>query len=391
MSILNQALQFQNRDTLAATIRNPFQKGIAPTGLMPQDFPNGFVITEYVNGVPLESTQIQLVGNLMPMQPFQWTGEQRLVTDYYPGNPEAVVQVLGGKEGNLVIHGRLKDKHYQDKTYYGVSYQLAMLLDEMRKRGNLLRFGMHGISASWIRYGFLEKTDFKMNKLSYIDYELTFFIISDKQPKNNFFAVDEKAAPSSLNQNLINAATTFNTTYSSVPTSMPQSIAGVINDAVSAIATQVGYVTNFIDTIVTTEQDIQASANRALGLIKNARTYISQLRRTFGALPSAYSSLSSSGSPKKQFTDSQANIAFLNEIIAAVHSIGRQLAQMQSSFEKSFTTTPTTRYRIIDGDTLQRIAIKFYGAPDNWEKIYDHNKLQSTVLVIGTVLEIPKL
>jgi nucleoid-associated protein YgaU len=60
-------------------------------------------------------------------------------------------------------------------------------------------------------------------------------------------------------------------------------------------------------------------------------------------------------------------------------------------FKAMQETTPLTRYRVVDGDSLQKISGRFYSNADHWKKIYDHNKLTSTVLVSGSVLEIPKV
>jgi nucleoid-associated protein YgaU len=72
-------------------------------------------------------------------------------------------------------------------------------------------------------------------------------------------------------------------------------------------------------------------------------------------------------------------------------SLSVLLARLQKQFEAIARTTPLARHRVKDGETLQRISIKFYNTADNWKKIYDHNKLTSTQLTVGTVLEIPRV
>lgn len=376
-------------DPIAATIKNPFSTTVNNNGARPADFPDGFEITEYVEGQ--SSSYLQLVGNFMPMQPFPWQTEQRIAKEYYPGNPEAVGHMLGVKQGDLTIRGRFKDKRFKDPAYYGVSYQFALALDELVKRGNLLKFGFEGPAGKWIRWGFLEKTDFKMNKLSMVDYELTFFVVSDTQPVNNYFAADEKQAPSSVNFNLINAATDFNANYSSVPTSVPSSIADKMNQLINGVAQNVNLVTNFVQTIITTAGDVAASANRALGLIKNARASISKMGRDIDNVAHTFTSLSTATAPAQRTRDTYRNFQYLHEARAATVPMSAYLAQMQAMFTALAQQIPKARYRVKDGDTLQNISMKFYGSADYWSKIYDHNRLQTTVLVNGTVLEIPKL
>jgi LysM repeat protein len=380
-------------DPIAATIKNPF--GTTPATrkaeLRQKDFAYGFTLTEYINGVSQEAKKIRLVGNMMPQQPFPWETEQRLVKDYYPGNPEPVVHVMGNKENGITIHGRFKDKHLKDDSLYGAAYETARALDAMCKRGNLVRFGMIGDRAEWLRYGFIEKVSFKMNKLSWVDYEITLFVVSERYPTNNKFSGQDKDTVLPVVSRLVNAAADFETTYSAIPTTMPQSIADIITDVVNDIAANVALVTNFVDTVVTTASDIAAAASRATGLIKNARAKISFWRRRISQISYAFTGLAAESNAVSQFGSTYKNISFIAEIIAALAGLASLLSSTNAKFRAISTTTPIGRYKVVVGDTLQNVAIRFYGASDNWKSIYDHNKLTSTALTPGVVLEIPKL
>lgn len=381
-------------DPVAALIKNPFQQKVLPTGEMPADFPLGFCIVEFVDGVA-QTPILQLVGNMMPFQPFPWGGEQKLSVEYYPGNREPSVHVMGYRDKALVIKGRFKDKRFRSPAYYGAAYQFSQLYEELIQRGNLLKFGMNGSAGSWIRYGFLEKADFEMQKLSWINYEFTFTVVSDKQPVNNYFAQREKSAPTAINANLIAAATNLQQNALLVPTSMPQSLAGLINGYISTAATSINVVTGFVDDVISTAKDLQASADRALGLIKNARTFVATTQLSLCKLGiGGFAGLSSSSvvtNPSKNFSDSYTNIQFISEIIAALADVLTTLSLLQAKFENVSQTIPIARYRVISGDSLQKIAVRYYGNAANWEDIYKHNKLQTTVITVGQALEIPKL
>jgi nucleoid-associated protein YgaU len=406
MSVFDDSASVGNStiDPIAALIKSPFTTTVDNFAARPNDFPGGFVITEYIDGVPQNgingatNTVIRLTGNLMPFQPISWGGEQRLAKEYYPGNNEPSVQVLGAKEDNIVIKGRFKDKRYKDPSYYGISKQFADACDAIRKRGNLLKFGMHGNSGELLRYGWLEKSDFKMKKLSWVDYELTFFVVSDKQPINNYFAAPEKTAPSTTNQQLLNSASLFAQSYSSVPKTMPLSISGAINNLISGIAKNINLVTNFVGAIVSTAQSIEDSANRALGLIKNCRASIHSFQVQIDNISGghAFNTLSTEGSAPSRVRSTYQNLQYIFETQAATRQIAAYLAQMQAQFQALAQTVPKARYKVISGDTLQNISIKFYGTADNWTDIYDHNQLQSTDLSAGTwtgkpLLEIPNV
>jgi nucleoid-associated protein YgaU len=67
------------------------------------------------------------------------------------------------------------------------------------------------------------------------------------------------------------------------------------------------------------------------------------------------------------------------------------LNAMEEKFKKLALTVPKAKCKVKAGDTLQKLSVSYYGTADNWEKIYTHNKLSSTALVTGAILEIPNL
>jgi nucleoid-associated protein YgaU len=370
-------------------IKNPFSSTVQNNGERPADFPDGFEIYEYINGQ--QTGYLQLNGNMMPFIPFEWDSEQKISTEYYPGNKEAVVHLMGQRQGDLVIRGRFKDKRYKDPSFYGVSYQMCLALEAIAGRGNILKFGLEGPGGKWIRWGIMQKPSFKMNKLSWIDYEIKFMVISDEQPTNYFFADPEKQAPDSINFSLIAAAADFQSSYSAVPKTMPLSIAGAINNLISGVAANMNLVTNFVQTIISTGADIAASANRALGLIANARASISSMTRQIDSVEHSFTSMSVSGPPAQRAVSTMSNIAYIQEAQQGTFQLSQYLEAMQTQFEAIALTIPIARYRVKKSDTLQNISITFYGVSDYWTNIYDHNKLQSTQLIEGAILEIPHL
>lgn len=373
-------------DPIAAKIKNPFTTRVKNTDRA-QDFPKGFYFVELVNGKERPKDAVRLAGNMLPHIPFEYGGTQRITADYYPGNSEPAVQVLGPKEGDVVIKGKFKDKRYKDEDLYGVSYEIAKLCDAIRIRGNLLRITL----GEWQRYGYLEESKFRMNKLSEIEYELKFLIVGFNKPRNCKFADNTKTVPFDINKDLISDALAFQDTYSAIPSTMPRSLADVLNGAISDVATAINLVTGFVDTVVSTAEDVQASANRAIGLIKNARANISKFKRRVGALALGFSSLSTEARAASNFKSVLTNQSHIMNSISALAGLSALLARLQSQFEAISKTTPLARYKVKRGDTLQKISIKYYNDAGSWEKIYAHNKLTTTALAEGLLLEIPRV
>jgi nucleoid-associated protein YgaU len=147
-----------------------------------------------------------------------------------------------------------------------------------------------------------------------------------------------------------------------------------------------------VDDALQDVENLNASANRAIGLIKNARATISRTGRSIGALQLSASSLGS-GISKQSFKTAAAitNANHINSILASFIDLTALLATLQARYKALSATVPQKRHLVKSGDTLQKLAILYYNSADSWKAIYDHNRLTSTDLTVGSVLEIPKV
>jgi len=386
-------------DGILSTIKNPF--GHKDPVRFPEDFVAGFVCQEFIDGVPGE--QFALKGNMLPFVPFTFGGEQKIVKDYYPGNPEPVVQPLGAREASTTIKGRLKlkevdnpsgDQVAKNGSLYAAAEAMQRQIDAFRIRGNLCRFTL----GMWVRWGYIEKTEFDMIQVSRIEYAVTLAIVGFTQPVNAKFVNYTKAVPFGVNKELLAALGAL----VPAPTTMPKDLAKLINGYTNDMATAIGAVTNFVGTTLKTVEDLEGSLNRAIGLIKNARASISVFKRRIrGIYMGGYNlGLEAGQASLGLVTDSikvaQVNAkvlrngSYLFTSVSSTNQIEQILARMQAQFSLLIKTKPRARYVTKVGDTLQKIAIKFYNDANQWKLIYDHNKMTTTVLTSGTLIEIPK-
>jgi len=370
---------------VSGLLNNPFKRKVKKSGVKP-DFPAGFIIVEFQNGKALTNERIALVGNMMPHAPFTYGGEQRIQKEYYPGHSEPSVQVFGPKESDTVIKGKFKDKRYKDSRFAGVSDEIAKQIDAIRIRGNLCHF----IMGEWSRYGFIEKTNFGIETLRSIDYEISLNIIGFNPPKDNHLAGDPEIPPLAINKGLIADAAAFEASRSSIPADMPQSIAGFLNEQISAVASSIGIVTGFVDNAIKQGEAISNSANRVVGLVRNARRTISVFHRRVGNVVTSVANLGPNLAKEFQATGATVNALFIKRSKSQAISLSARLASMEKQFAALKKSTPGNRHLVKASDTLQSIAIKYYNNAGDWNKIYEHNKLSSTELVTGSVLEIPR-
>lgn len=390
------------------------------------DFPEGFIVTELLDsGEPGEV--VKLVGRLMPFQPFEHGKKQHLVKEYYPGSKEPAVQVFGSRENETTIRGRLKAKHYPTEIS-GLDARLIPLaiqetLDDICERGTLCRFQL----GEWQRYGWIEETSWKMKTKADIDYEIQLFLIGDEPPTNCKIATPELTIPIELNNQLIGAAAAFEAYEVNKPLNFPRTLGDTVNELIGSVATAVSVVTKFVDQTISTAEGARKLAERGIGLVRYARATVSTFKRRIGSLQMY--DVASSADEATRDLDKMANAKFVLEVqngtqkapsyvsdamrtqaeskagnytvddqtttkaleTATGPSIEGLLARMEEQFKAMARTVPRARHLVREGQSLQQISMQYYGTAENWKSIYDHNKLSSTVLTAGAILEIPKL
>ena len=354
------------------------------------DFKNGFVITPYSkNGNPLSNDIVHLLADAMPHQPFIFGGQQKVVKDYYAGNSEPTVQVIGPQENDVTIKGRLKAKKLKlgpddDKeSMRRYPQYIQESIEAIRISGLLVRLNL----GDWQRFGFIQQAVFNMNTLAEIDYEVTFLIVGFNKPRDYILRdASLQAIPYNKNKELARQmAQTLNETFGKAPPSMPKSFADQMDTAISDVASAVNLVTGFVDTVLAEVDSIKGSVQRALGLVKNARTKCSEYQRRIGGL------VPNGGLDKStRINSSYSNSGFVAFSLSSINGLNALLASLVPQLKAITQTLPIGRHRIASGDTLQTISMKYYNDSSKWEDIYDHNKLLSTELIIGDILEIPR-
>ena len=360
---------------LGKSLTNPFTAH-GRRSVNPPDYVDGFVV-EQVSG---KKRKISLVGTDMPHQPFEYGGKSKRSTHWYPCNSEPTIQMLGAEEKSVTTRGRFYSKKYKDDSLYAVPKAYADMFRTMEREGEIVKITL----GEWRRWAVIAETNFKEKTKSDIEYEITFEIIGDKQPTNCYQLTDTKEEAFQDNADMLAAAQKLQTDYTNKETEIGQTFAERLNTYIDEVATSVAAVNAFISNALTQAENIEASVTRALGLIKVARRNIASMIRRVGALSYA---VSGSGSLTRQFKA----VSAASSAISDASAIMAFLAKLQMQFEAIRKTLPKARYKVQSGDTLQRISIKYYGTPNSWDKIYDHNKLTSTDLTRGTVLEIPNL
>ncbi len=358
------------------SITNPFSTRVE-TSIKGQDFPEGFLIEEILPSGAIYK-KINLLGNMMPMVPFTFGGSQRVKKDYYSGDSEPSVQVLGSEEANTVLKGKLKDKKLPFYDQAGTSTEVQQFIDAIRLRGNLCRF----VLGEWQRYGYIESTKFEMKNLGEVEYELTLSLIGFNAPKNAKFMEQRRTVPFKINEDLVSEMQDF-ALLTPIPDTVPRSIGDKLNEVTGAVAGAVSLVTDFIDTAFAAIQDVQKAVERGKGLVKHAISKFEDYKATVGAFDPF--------DTESALTGQYQNASFYQNRIVAAAGITATLLALRNQLSSMSSNIPQARHLVTESDTLQSISIKYFGVADNWKDIYDYNDLTSSDLTGITVLDIPRL
>lgn len=380
MSVLKTVNQGQSSlDRLAERIRNPFnvalqnpQKG--------QDFSGGFVMTEILSNGQ-DGRRIRLIGNQMPHIPFEGLGgSHRLVKEYYAGNDEASVQVLGPEEPDVTIKGILTDKRLQDPALYGASYNLAEAIDELRFQGALIKMQL----GEWVRYGHIKSCGFPMRTLGHLEYQITFAIIGFNKPTNRNFLDDVKESPFAVNQELLTELEAQQEAIAEKPINVKQSTYDSFKSLFTEyVAEPVASVVDFVQAIFDAQKQIEDSVDQVKGLIRSARSNLARFHRQIGANPYVDTSIS--------VEQEIATAAFTATNRSNAYNLTNLLVTYEQLIENLRSSIPLRRHLVRDQETLQRLAVLYYNDASLWNKIYEHNNLTDTNLIPGSILEIPRL
>jgi hypothetical protein len=398
MNPLNNFSVSQGVDSVSQRLLNPFKgylsadqrKLFLKQAQERNDFKAGFKILPYdKDGTPLKAEQVVLLSDSAPHDMLPFGGKQRLATDWYPGNSEPTVQVLGSQENSTTIKGRFKAKRLK-KTQKDPDYEqwrkyalyMQQQVDAIRIAGYLVEISL---GEEWRRWAFIEESAFEMKTLADISYTITFLIVGFNRPKDHIIVENANAIPYEKNKQLRQQITAALALQTNIPGTIPKSFAEQLTSAISDVAAAVNLVTGFVDTVIGEVNAVKASVQRAIGLVKNAKAKISFYQRTIGG-----NSPEAGVAKITSISGAYANAQHLGKVSSAMFSLTALLASLESQLKSMIDTIPLRRHRVRVGETLQNIAMKYYRDSARWEDIYDHNKLVSVEPVVGSILEIPR-
>lgn len=366
-----------------------YKKDIKPSKYSENDFSEGLTFTEYINGKADTDNSIVIYSSFMPKESIETGITQNIKKEYYAGSPIPSVQVLGYTEDDTELKGSFDESLLNSEELAGAAEAYDQAFKELVKRGNIVKVSL---GTYFVKYVIIESAKFTLFNLRKIDYNIKISIIGDQLPRNYYFVEASELNVATTRNDLLAKVVAHQKILESKPTQIPVTVSDIINNTVSEVAEKIALVTDYVNGILDEADNITEAAQKAVGLIQNARRFIAKSQRGIGQISTAYQVLAPLITDQSARTEAYfKNMAYIDAVKASNRQLNSSLVSMQNLFAKYVKAVPLRKHIVSQSDSLQKISVKYFGTPDNWTKIMTHNKLANTDLVVGSSLEIPRI
>lgn len=338
---------------------------------------------------------IELTGRALPYQRVAWATSTRTKVTWYPGNPEATIQVLGPEREPTTATGMWKDRFLPQQVraqgFTELSDPATVTAEALVRAFESIVIAGNSVRVQWgsvVRVGVLTRITPTWVRPQDVEWEME-FTWSASEATTLRRAAD---TPRSSRALMREALDENDFALVQRPTSVTQSYAGDVQARIRTQRTQVGQVFRSLQVIGSTPSPIPGQAlaqpaSQAIGLINAATQLVRDLgeqnRQQLEDLPYTYASVSD------QVTDVLVTETWRRTlggterdlIFAGLETARRETKQIAPGV-LSIVTVP--------GETsLRQIAATYYGSADDWQRIADANGLVGALVPAGATIVIP--
>jgi hypothetical protein len=344
---------------------------------------------------------ITLTGRSMPYSAVDWAVEQRVKTTWYPGNPVASQQVLGGQEQPTVMKGTWKDRFITNSFQIigidiGTAENAVLLFHEICRSGVPLRVQW----LSEVRKGILTRFTPTWLRATDCEWEMEF----------TWGSRNDEVAPRGA------------TLAEDSPFDLLNKIENILADGALALDIARGFTALIVSSI----NNIRDGVSQVFDILRLADTLLELPGAVLGALQAAVGSLSRELNELIQNLGSRSNVVAGNDVSLPVVSptaqslsatggappssaatqtlqfenwrknMIRGAAKLRASVQRSLIrqsarAQPNTARRIVvrGGDSLYRLSQEIYGSPDFANFLAQVNGLTTASVPAGFSLRVP--
>lgn len=336
-----------------------------------------FVIEEITG----QRRSVALRGRALPHQgSASWGGRMRTKSNWYAGNPEATLQVLGPEELPTTIEGWWKDRYLSaDVSVTGfdaptTSEELVAIFDAIRIAGQALR-------VSWgphVREGVLTKFEVKPIRVEDHPWEAEFTwykrdgvnaprATTDRRPESEVRAQMTAMDDVSV-QEPVTVVSSSSASFAASLTSI-RGACGKAFDAVRTIQGQAALPVNAVQQMTAAASSIRSEVETLLVGLVDAPYLAHQLQDGVVAVLNVEGWRRSLG--------------------LRVHDLRATVQRQAQDFARRYRPPGSVVIVMPAGTTLRKLAARYYGDADLWYRIAEANDITTSTPAPGTRLLIP--
>jgi hypothetical protein len=378
--------------------------------------PSQFVIEE-LGG---QKRTISMTGWALPLKPVEMTAAQRLMVEYYPGATEAVAQVFGPDYTGQSFKGVWIARYLGDEKYPIMEVKKSgegkkIILYPEQARAEFLSLCKEGqeLIVSWgqdvestQQRGFLKNVKFIEYNPTRIEWELEFIWISDTRlrpkepkfpevtakPKNIFDKINDLL--NTLQQIMNDASDAYKDyvdTYIRQFNTLLTRVGDLVNQALSFAALPAEVAKNVIQICQNCRQIVEDIETQGVITAKFYQQLGEIGEYTFTGGQS-WLGWSATQDRSSQNAGAQAETALIySQLQEQKNDLIAEVKKQEEQARKFLQQTYLDVYVVHEGDTLRKIAAKYYGDAGLWQNIAEANGLKGDILETGMILLIPKI
>ncbi len=366
--------------------------------------------------------RVEMTGWCLPVRPVTLSVQQRLRITYYPGATEASAQVLGPHHTDMTVSGILLARRMGEEGagYFRLAEggtveviktpeRARAVLADLCRSGQevIVRWGDQGEAQSVTQRGFVRAARFQEHAPQRIEWELEFEWVADTafKPRLEFPKPppDEKslwqslqdavAAVDAVMSDLNDAYTQYVTQTIRKLNTLIDQVGGLAQKALDLAAKPAQFARSVAATcenVLQTVLEVQQEAVLLVGQYREVADAFARLGRgSIEWMPITAGAARGAATDHSVGTQAEAAVASA-AVQAALRDARYEAVRLRKEAQRFAEPAIRALHLCREGDSLRRIATRYYGTPDRWQDIADINGLPGDEVRAGEVLLIPR-
>lgn len=365
-------------------------------------------------------TYLELRERALPYRPLTITGKQRAEFTWYPGNPEATVQMLGPDEGSIQLRGYWKDRFitgsgaasatdaaasasgtqggfYAPNGEFTVGTKietvsaLVSTVDTMRRRGRRIKMTWGDL----VRVGHITGFTQTWHNVHDCEWEIDFSVVSQGEGNVVSVTANPVTAADTYQQELayLNTLDAARDAQKITPTvtflsKVQKAYANFEEAQFKVVSAAYGIATNIAQYAAAPGDMARRSTAMYSGIVTQASAFLG------GTIDRALSDLFEFtywGSEDQTPYGVQLNSANTRRSVRnAVQSIRYNNAISRYELQKQLNAELIASYVAPGNIDLRDVSTKYYGTQNEWRFLMEFNGLRSSEVPYGTLILVPR-